>query len=352
VASNVTLALSAGLNATSSALSCQASNGATCNARGTNQMDDTATLPQGSSVRYVLMAPLAQPAGGPVRVTLSATGATPSPISVPALPPVVTSSFSASKIELGGTTTLSMRFDNPNADLPVGLISATDTLPPGLVVATPNGLAGTCNTNATAVAGSSSASLSGAALEAGAACTITFNVTGTTLGTKTNSVQVSAAGSGPGNTSIATLAVGALPPAVTQVFGADTIALDRTTWLAVTIDNRNVTTPLTGLAFTDNFPSGLIVATPNGVSSTCGGVSSADAGASSASLSGATLAPGVSCTFSMDVKPTTLGVKTNTVQVNSAEGGPGNTSVASLTVTPQQPAPMQVFRHGFEAPSQ
>lgn len=195
-------------------------------------------------------------------------------------------------------------------------------------------------------------SLSEVALEAGAACTIKFDVTGTTPGTKTNSIQVSAIDIGPGNTSVATLAVGALPPAVMQVFGADTIALDGTTWLAVTIDNRNVTTPLTGLAFTDNFPPGLIVATPNGVSSTCGGVSSADAGASSASLSGATLAPGVSCTFSMDVKPTTLGVKTSTVQVNSAEGGPSTTSVASLTATSRQPATPQIFRHGFEAPSQ
>src|SRR5207244_2406075 len=51
------------------------------------------------------------------------------------------------------------------------------------------------------------------------------------------------------------------------------------------------------------------------------------------SLSGGTLASTASCTVSVDVQGATAGVKNNSVQVTSTEGGTGNTSNASITVT-------------------
>ena len=54
--------------------------------------------------------------------------------------------------------------------------------------------------------------------------------------------------------------------------------------------------------------------------------------ADSISLSGASLAPGASCTVSVNVTGTTAGVKNNSVQVTSTNAGTGNTSNASLTV--------------------
>ena len=57
-------------------------------------------------------------------------------------------------------------------------VGFTDPLPAGLVVATPNGLTGTCGGTVTAVAGAGSVALVNGALAAGGSCTITLNVTG------------------------------------------------------------------------------------------------------------------------------------------------------------------------------
>src|SRR5439155_25563933 len=94
--------------------------------------------------------------------------------------------------------------------------------------------------------------------------------------------------------------------------------------------NTNVT--LTGLAFTDNLPAGLVVANPNGLTNTCGGTATAVSASGSVSLSGGTLAASAACTVTVNVQGTTAGVKNNSVQVTSTEGGTGNTSNASLTV--------------------
>ena len=71
-----------------------------------------------------------------------------------------------------------------------------DTFPGGLVVATPSNLNNTCGGTATAAAGANSVSLSGAMLAANTSCILTVNVTGTSAGSLTNSVTVSANESG------------------------------------------------------------------------------------------------------------------------------------------------------------
>ena len=88
------------------------------------------------------------------------------------------------------------------------------------------------------------------------------------------------------------------------------------------------------MAFTDTLPAGLVVATPNGLTGSCGGGTiTAVAGAGSVSLSGATIAVSGSCNFSVNVTGTTTGSKTNTTgNVTSTNGGTGNTASAGLTV--------------------
>src|SRR5262249_11301695 len=108
-----------------------------------------------------------------------------------------------------------------------------------------------------------------------------------------------------------------------------------TSVLTFTISNSNASTALTGVAFNDPFPAGLLVATPSGLTGSCGGGTiTATAGSSSVSLSGATLAAATSCTFSVNVTSITVGVATNTPSaVTSTNGGTGNTASATITTT-------------------
>lgn len=93
---------------------------------------------------------------------------------------------------------------------------------------------------------------------------------------------------------------------------------------------------MSGLAFTDMFPSGMVVATPNGLSGSCdGGTITATANSAVVSLSGATLAARAQCTFSVKVTTVITGVFQNvTSTLTSANAGPGATASATLTVTP------------------
>ena len=252
-----------------------------------------------------------------------------------AAPPTIAKAFGAASIPLNGSTSLTFTVTNPNAGATLSAISFTDTLPAGLVVSTPNGLSGSCGGGTiTSVAGAGSVSLSAAALASSSFCTFSVNVTGTTGGVKNNSVQVSDATAGAGNTANASITVGAAaPPVIAKAFGAASIALNGSTSLSFTITNPNAGTALSGVAFTDTLPAGLVVSTPSGLTGSCGGGTiTSTAGAGSVSLSGAALAASAACTFAVHVTGTSSGLKTNSVSVTSTNAGAGNTASASLTV--------------------
>src|SRR5262249_59363790 len=90
----------------------------------------------------------------------------------------------------------------------------------------------------------------------------------------------------------------------------------------------------TGVGCRDTLPAALMVATPSGLSGSCGGGTiTATPGSSIISLAGATLGVGGSCTFSVNVTAILPGVATNTSgNVTSNEGGTGNTAPASITI--------------------
>jgi uncharacterized repeat protein (TIGR01451 family) len=122
---------------------------------------------------------------GPVASSAGAGAAGTATLSV-ARPPTVSKSFVNSdfspvvSIGEGDTITIAFIVNNPNGTVTLNNISFTDTLPAGLVVATPNGVTGACGGGAvTAVAGSTSISLAGATLTPGSSCSIRVNVTAT-----------------------------------------------------------------------------------------------------------------------------------------------------------------------------
>jgi hypothetical protein len=272
---------------------------------------------------------------GNVTSTEGGTGGIASASIAVVAPPSIAKVFGAANIPLNGTTSLTFTITNPAANTtPENGVAFTDTLPAGLVVATPNGLSNTCGGVATAVAGSGSISLTGGTIAINSSCTLTVNLTGTTSGVKNNTTgNVTSTNGGTGNTASASLTV-ASPPTIAKVFGALTIPLNGTTSLSFTITNPVINTiSLTGIAFTDTLPAGLVVATPNGLTGSCGGGTiAATAGSGAVTLAGATLASNVSCTFNVNVRGTTAGVQNNSVQVTATESGPGNTSNASITV--------------------
>ena len=187
-------------------------------------------------------------------------------------PPVIIKAFGAASVPLNGSTTLTFLIQNNNTTANLSGIAFSDTLPAGLIIATPNGLAGGCGVTITATAGTSVMSLSGASIVATGTCAFTINVTGTSAGTKNNTTgNVTSTEGGTGGTASASLNVVA-PPVIAKAFGAASVPLNGTTSLTFTITNPAANAvALTGVAFTDTLPAGLVVATPNGLTDTCGG---------------------------------------------------------------------------------
>jgi hypothetical protein len=171
--------------------------------------------------------------------------------------------------------------------------------------------------------------------------TVTGSHTYAVSGTFTVTVTISDVPPGTGTATVtetATVASPTLPPTITKAFAdAELQLFGPSTALSFAITNPNATT-LTGVGFTDTLPSGLVVSTPNGLTAKCGlflpgGGITAIAGSNSISLSGATLAPGASCTFSVNVTGTAIGVQTNTTStVTSNEAAPGAPATATTLV--------------------
>jgi CSLREA domain-containing protein len=125
-----------------------------------------------------------------------------------------------------------------------------------------------------------------------------------------------------------------LPPSIAKMFGAASIALNSSTSLTFQITDPNGSAALTGAAFTDTLPSGLVVASPNGLTGSCGGGAiTAVAGSGTVGLTGSTIPAGGSCSFAVNVTATSAGVKHNSTLITSTNGGAGNTANATLDVS-------------------
>jgi uncharacterized repeat protein (TIGR01451 family) len=148
------------------------------------------------------------------------------------------------------------------------------------------------------------------------------------------------ADSGCGNAAGAVAVVA--PPALSASFGAAEITVGEPTALSFTITNPSANTvPLTAVGLETVLPPGLAVASPNGVSGSCGGGTiTATAGSQLVTLAGGTIAVGSSCSFSVHVTAAAPGAVTITTgSVESANGGTGDAATASLTVRARAQTP-------------
>src|SRR5262249_3105258 len=164
------------------------------------------------------------------------------------------------------TSQLSFTLTNPNTTISLTGVGFTDSLPAGLVVASPNGLNGSCG-GGTISAASTSISLANATLAAGASCTFSVNVQGSSAGINVNTTSAVASNEGgAGLTATASLTVtGGAGAHFTISAPATATAGTAFNFTVTAVDQFNNTA--TGYSGTVHFTStdGLPVPPPNAV---------------------------------------------------------------------------------------
>ncbi|MCP4897642.1 MAG: DUF4175 domain-containing protein, partial [bacterium] len=252
-------------------------------------------------------------------------------------PPTFAKSFAPNPIVAGAISTLTFTIDNSLSALDASALDFTDNLPAGVVVATPSGASTTCTGGTlTAAAGTGTITYTGGTVGAGATCTVTVDTAGIVPGGHLNTTEDLTSSSGNSGPASDTLTVTAPPPPTfAKVFTPDTIAIGGISTLTFTIDNTTALVPATRLAFTDNLPVAVQIATPNNAGTTCtGGTLTATAGTSVITYTGGTVAAIATCTVSVDVTSSTPGTHVNLSGNLTSSSGTSGTATDNLVVVP------------------
>ena len=124
------------------------------------------------------------------------------------------------------------------------------------------------------------------------------------------------------------------PPAFSKAFSPDTIFVGAVSTLTFTIDNSASVLAATGLAFVDNLPAGMAVATPSNASNACGGTLTASDGTGVITLAGGNLGAGATCIVSVDVTASVSGAHVNVTGDLASSSGLSGTATDTLMVNP------------------
>lgn len=259
--------------------------------------------------------------------------------------PAISKAFSAggTPIAAGAPTTLTLTLSNPTGTAMTNA-AVTDVYPAGMEnTATPGGSTTCAGGTVAATAGWGSVGLSGATIPANGSCTVTVQVQ--TTKTVTNTI---AAGDltidGPGQNEVpaaATLLVYAVP-GVGKAFSPALILPSETSQMTISLSNANAVAA-TGVAFTDEFPSGLFIAGTPATGNTCGGTLEGWTGAeweappagghSRLRLFGGTIPASSSCSVEINVTSATAADYNNeTGAVTTSNIGTGASAAATLVV--------------------
>jgi hypothetical protein len=279
----------------------------------------------GSAVSYAV-------AAGPVTATNSIAGNTANATLTVVVPPTFVSVGFTQPLSSNLGSTLQVTIQNINPATNLHNVALNAPLPAGLSVLSTDA-SGCAGGSINAPTGGQSIAMSIALFPVGAQCTFAIQVGGTPAAYTVPVGPITTTDSGPRAAVSASLAVVAAP-VLTQNFATSSITLQGTVSLTFTVTNPNPTVTLTSIAFSDALQTGMTVVQGNGVSGSCGG-GTITANPSAISLSGATLAPGASCTFSMNVVAVIPGTLASTSgYVTAANSPPGAPAIATLTVNP------------------
>lgn len=125
-------------------------------------------------------------------------------------------------------------------------------------------------------------------------------------------------------------------PTFSKAFAPSTIGPGSTSTLTFTITNADGS-PVTDLAFTDNLPMGVALATPAHGVSTCGGTLTAPDGGTVITLADGAMGANSACTVSVDVTSSAVGTHMNVSGELTSSAGNSGTASADLTVVGDRP---------------
>ncbi|WP_292998274.1 SdrD B-like domain-containing protein [Nevskia sp.] len=256
----------------------------------------------------------------------------------------VNKSFQPININPGQTSVLQVDLFN-NENVALTATQFTDLLPAGITIVALPAPTTTCGGIVTAPAGGTSFSLANGTVPAGngvisGTCNVRLTVTGSLSGTFVNTIPVGGAtgdsgpngGLGPQSNqqpASATLTISPYVPLTgNKTFpnaDPDFVKGGGAVPFSITLNNPNLS-PVTGVAFVDNFPARLLA---NGVvvSNTCGGTltdaagSAINDGDTGIRLTGGTIAANGSCTITAQVRPAAPNDAYNDVQTNTIATG-------------------------------
>ena len=292
----------------------------------TNRFRFTIPLPGGVGVGTQLTA---------TATLSSATSEFSGTVAVTIAPPVLGKVFAPASTGVGDVSTLTFTLSNPNSAAALSGVAFTDAYPSGLVNAALPNVTNTCGGSVSGgAAAGNTIGIGGVSLAASASCTLTVQVTSAAAGSYANtSGAITSGNGGSGNSASATLTV-ITKPTIAKAIAANSVALNGSATLTLTLTETS-NTALSGVAFNDAFPPGLVVAAAPALTNTCGGtVSGGSAGATSVGLSGGTLTANGSCQINLAVTSASAGLYTNTSGgVASAQSGAAGAASNSAALT-------------------
>ena len=261
------------------------------------------------------------------------------------MPPVLSLFFAPSLGPPGGAATLSFRIGNPDNTYyfaPLTGVGVRDTLPAGMIIATPNGVTGSCGgAQILASPGADSIALVGATLDRGESCSFTVNVLAPpTSGRVTNSAFAYSS-LGSGTAAEATFYVNEAdftgPISLTKAFTENGfgvvphIGVGGTALLYYTLNNPNRGV-LTDVSFTDVLPPGLRVGRAYRYAEFCRGFWNTSEDGTSVTFTSRSM-PSLYCTLPLLVVGVAPGLQTSVSSpITSRETLPGAPAVASIHV--------------------
>lgn len=258
-------------------------------------------------------------------------------------PPSVSKGFAPNTIFVGEVSELTITIRNNDLNTALTNTTFTDTLPANVVVASPLTAsligcgAGTLSSTLGGPAlasGDTAISLNNGTIARNSNCIIRVNVTSARSNAYNNTIPAGPPGSGSVQTQQGvTNATPASAPLNVQAFNLSKsfspslIAVGGVSQLTITIQNP-ANFNYTGVAITDNLPSGLAIASPVNTSTTgCGSPSftdgsggSLDGGDTSVRMIGGSILPNTTCIITVDVTASmsaATGTYTNTIPVGA-----------------------------------